>query len=212
MGLNGTNTEVTKKLNMDSTLETDHCQLREDKIEQITFHFKKIMQVLKLDLTDPSLKDTPERVAKMYIDEVFKGLNKDNFPKISLFENDYTYDEMIIVNDITLFSYCEHHFVPFMGKVHIGYYPSKKVIGLSKINRVIEFLSKKPQVQERLTVEIASTLSDLLKTEHIAVYIEANHLCVASRGVKDTNSLTKTGCYLGKFKDQNIKREFFKSF
>jgi GTP cyclohydrolase I len=119
---------------------------------------------------------------------------------------------MIIVNDITLFSYCEHHFVPFIGKVHVAYYPNKKVIGLSKINRLIEFISKKPQVQERLTVEIACTLSELLETKHVAVYIEANHLCVASRGVKDTNSLTKTGYYLGKFKDENVKREFIESF
>lgn len=212
MELNGINTKATKMLNMDATFDTDLCQSREDKIEQISFHFKKIMQVLNLDLNDPSLKDTPNRVAKMYVDEVFKGLNKDNFPKISLFNNDYSYDEMIIVNDITLFSYCEHHFVPFIGKVHVAYYPNKKVIGLSKINRVIDFISKKPQVQERLTVEIAYTLSELLETEHVAVYIEAKHLCVASRGVKDTNSLTKTGYYLGKFKSKEVKREFFESF
>ncbi len=201
MELNGISTKGTKKLNMDAILETDLCQSKEDKIEQITFHFKKIMQVLKLDLNDPSLKDTPKRVAKMYVDEVFKGLNKYNFPKISLFDNDYSYDEMIIVNDITLFSYLEHHFVPFMGKVHVAYYPNKKVIGLSKINRVIEFLSKKPQVQERLTVKIAYTLSELLETE-----------CVASKGVKETNSLTKTSYYLGQFKGQNVKREFLESF
>lgn len=210
MELNGIITKDTKRLNAD--FETRHGEAREDKIAQISFHFKKIMQVLQLDLDDPSLKDTPKRVAKMYVDEAFKGLDKDNFPQIALFDNNYGYDEMIIVNDITLFSYCEHHFVLFFGKVQVAYYPNKKVIGLSKVNRIIEFLSKKPQVQERLTVEIAYTLSELLETEHVAVYIQAKHLCVASRGIKDTNSLTKTGYYLGKFKDKNVKREFFKSF
>ncbi len=212
MELNGIKINGVKKLKMDATFETDLCKSREEKVNEITFHFKKIMQALDLDLDDPSLKDTPKRVAKMYVDEAFKGLNKENFPKISFFDNDYNYDEMIIINNITLFSYCEHHFVPFIGKVHVAYYPNKKVIGLSKINRIIEFLSKKPQVQERLTVEIARTLSELLATEHVAVYVEANHLCVASRGVKDTNSITKTGTYLGKFKSELVRREFTQSF
>lgn len=212
MELNGIKTNGTEKLNKDISFETLSFKSREEKIEQITFHFGKIMEALNLNLEDPSLKDTPKRVAKMYVNEAFKGLEQEGFPKISLFENDYRYDEMIIINNITLFSYCEHHFVPFMGKVHVAYYPNKKVIGLSKINRLIDFISKKPQVQERLTVEIARTLSKLLETEDVAVYIEANHLCVASRGIKDTNSCTKTGFYLGKFKNEAVRKEFTDSF
>lgn len=212
MKLNGFSTNGLKNMDMEAPIENNLCESREDRIEQIAFHFKKIMQTLKLDLDDPSLRDTPKRVAKMYIDEAFKGLDNDKFPKVSFFDKDYGYDEMIIVNNITLFSYCEHHFVPFMGRVHVAYYPNNKVIGLSKLNRIVEFISKKPQVQERLTVEIAHTLSELLETEHVAVNIEANHLCVASRGIKDTNSLTKTGCYLGKFKNNGIKKEFTESF
>ncbi len=184
----------------------------QDKITAITFHFQKIMEALELDLNDPSLKDTPKRVAKMYVNEAFKGLDNANFPAISLFDNEYLYDEMISVNDITLYSYCEHHFVPFMGKVHVAYFPNKKVIGLSKINRLVEFISKKPQVQEKLTVEIANTLSAVLDTQDVAVYVEANHLCVASRGIKDTKSITKTGIYLGKFEKQKVRKEFFNSF
>ena len=213
MKLNGHNYKSFKKEKMTETLlENNQRELKEVKIEKIAYHFKKIMQTLDLNMEDASIKDTPLRVAKMYVDEVFRGLDINNFPQVSFFDKDYGYDEMVVVNDITLFSYCEHHFVPFMGKVHVGYYPHKKVIGLSKLNRIVEFLSKKPQVQERLTVEIARKLSELLETEHIAVYIEANHLCVASRGIKDTNSVTKTSCYLGKFGNEEIRREFTSFF
>lgn len=179
---------------------------------KIAHHFGKIMEVLGLDLKDASLKDTPKRVAKMYLEELFVGLDPSQFPDISFFDNEYSFDEMVIVNDITLYSYCEHHFVPFIGKVNVAYFPNKKVIGLSKINRVVEYISKKPQVQEKLTVEIAQTLSRLLETKDVAVYVQANHLCVASRGVKDYNSYTKTGTYLGKFKSKKVKNEFMSSF
>lgn len=179
---------------------------------KIAHHFGKIMEVLGLDLNDPSLKETPKRVAKMYLEELFVGLDASQFPDVSFFDNNYGFDEMVIVNDITLYSYCEHHFVPFIGKVNVAYFPNKKVIGLSKINRVVEFISKKPQVQEKLTVEIAQTLSELLETRDVAVYVQADHLCVASRGVKDYNSYTKTGTYLGKFKSKKVRNEFMSSF
>lgn len=201
-----------KNIDKEASIGNNLYESRESKIDQIAFHFRKIMQTLELNLDDPSLRDTPKRVAKMYIDEAFIGLDNDKFPKVSFFDKDYGYDEMIIVNNITLFSYCEHHFVPFTGRVHVAYYPNTKVIGLSKVNRVVEYLGKKPQVQERLTVDIAHTLSKLLDTNHVAVYIEAHHHCVASRGIKDTNSLTKTSCYLGKFQIQKVKKEFMESF
>ncbi len=184
----------------------------EIKISKIAEYFGKIMDTLGLDLDDPSLRDTPERIAKMYVNEVFRGLDKSQFPEVSFFNNNYNFDEMVIVNDITLYSYCEHHFVPFFGKVNVAYYPNKKVIGLSKINRIVDFIAKKPQVQERLTVEIAQTLSSLLDTEHVAVYIQADHLCVASRGIRDHGSSTRTGSFLGKFKNENNKKEFMTSF
>lgn len=185
---------------------------KEDKISRIAEYFGKIMDTLGLDLEDPGLRDTPMRVAKMYVNEVFKGLDKTQFPEISFFDNKYSFDEMVIVNNISLYSYCEHHFVPFVGKVNVGYFPNKKVIGLSKINRIVDFIAKKPQLQERLTVEIAQTLSRLLGTEHVAVYIQADHLCVASRGIKDQGSSTRTGTFLGKFKNESNKSEFMASF
>ncbi|WP_255307396.1 GTP cyclohydrolase I FolE [Allomuricauda sp. CP2A] len=185
---------------------------KNDKIAEIAHHFGRIMEVLGLDLNDPSLRDTPTRVAKMYINEVFAGLDGTQFPEVSFFDNDYKFDEMVVVNDISLYSYCEHHFVPFFGKVNVGYFPNKKVIGLSKINRIVDFISRKPQVQEKLTREIAETLSAMLGTDHVAVYVEANHLCVASRGIKDHNSHTKTGSFLGKFKNEFIKKEFMTTF
>lgn len=184
---------------------------KDDKIRIIAHHFQKIMEALELDLENPSLRDTPGRVAKMYVEEAFIGLNPDKFPKISLFDNSYNYDEMIVVRDISLYSYCEHHFIPFFGVVHIAYLPSKNVIGLSKLNRVVEFLASKPQIQEKLTMEIANTLSDLLETEDIAVVVEATHLCVASRGIRDTQSNTKTASYRGKFTEKKLRANFLLS-
>ncbi len=180
----------------------------EEKIKKIEFHFAKIMNVLGLDLFDDSLSGTPHRIAKMYVEEIFSGLNPDNKPDISLFENKYGYREMLIEKDITLYSQCEHHFVPIIGKVHVAYIPDRQVIGLSKINRLVQYYAKRPQVQERLTVQISEALKDILHHNDVAVIIEANHLCVASRGIKDTNSLTATANYSGLFENEATKQEF----
>ncbi|MDL5512024.1 GTP cyclohydrolase I FolE [Arenibacter sp. M-2] len=182
-----------------------------DKIATIAFHFRKIMETLELNLEDPGLRDTPERVAKLYINEAFKGLDESNFPKISFFGNHYKYDEMILIKDITLYSYCEHHFVPFFGKVSIAYYPTNRVIGLSKINRIVQFIASKPHVQEKLTMELGTVLMNLLHTDDIAISIEAKHLCVASRGVSDTNSLTNTNFFSGKFRKGKVQNQYLKS-
>jgi len=178
------------------------------KIELIQKHFKEIMHILGLDLTDDSLKGTPNRVAKMYVKEIFSGLNPVNKPSVRLFENKYKYNEMLIEKDITLYSYCEHHFVPIIGKAHVAYISNGKVIGLSKINRLVEYYSKRPQVQERLTIQIAEALKEVLKTEDVAIVIDSAHLCVSSRGVKDTASTTITAHYSGKFKEDQTKNEF----
>ena len=182
----------------------------ETKIELIEKKFAEIMNVLGLDLNDDSLKGTPHRVAKMYVTEIFKGLNPANAPKVALFENKYQYDQMLIERDITLYSNCEHHFVPIVGKAHVGYISNGKVIGLSKINRIVEFFSKRPQVQERLTVQIANYLKEVLSTEDVAVVIDARHLCVSSRGVEDTSSSTLTATYFGKFKEFPTREEFLR--
>ncbi|EAR16145.1 GTP cyclohydrolase I [Robiginitalea biformata HTCC2501] len=169
------------------------------------------MQALGMDLSDTSLADTPMRVARMYVNETFRGLSAKNFPRISFFEKAPGTPEMIVVNDITLYSYCEHHFVPFFGKVHVAYIPGDRLLGLSKVNRVVDYLSRKPHLQERLTREIADTLSELLQTRHVAVFVEAQHLCVASRGVRDAKSITRTGCYLGQFQNTHTRAEFMAS-
>jgi GTP cyclohydrolase I len=179
-----------------------------EKIESIRFHFSKIMEALGLDLADDSLRETPERVAKMYVKEIFSGLNPANKPVISLFDNKYGYKEMLIEKDITLYSYCEHHFVPIIGRAHVAYIPDNKVLGLSKINRLVQFYSKRPQVQERLTIQIAEGLKDVLNHENVAVVIEASHLCVASRGINDTSSLTTTADFSGLFENQSTKQLF----
>jgi GTP cyclohydrolase I len=180
----------------------------DDKITKIEGHFREIMLTLGLDLTDDSLQGTPLRVAKMYVEEVFSGLNPKNQPNARLFENKYKYDQMLVEKEITFYSHCEHHFVPIYGKVHVAYFSSGKVIGLSKINRIVQYYAKRPQVQERLTVQIGKEMERALKTDHVAVVIDANHLCVASRGVGDTNSKTGTAYFSGKFRDENVKREF----
>lgn len=166
------------------------------------------METLGLDLTDDSLQGTPRRVAIMYVKEVFSGLNPKNEPKARLFENKYNYDQMLVEKEITFYSLCEHHFVPIYGKAHVAYFSSGNVIGLSKINRIVQYFSKRPQVQERLTVQIGKEMERVLNTKDVAVVIDANHLCVASRGVGDTNSKTGTAYFSGKFKDENVKREF----
>ena len=180
----------------------------EEKVERIENHFREIMNILGLDLTDDSLSGTPRRVAKMYVKEVFSGLNPKNHPAPKLFENKYNYDQMLVEKDITFYSHCEHHFVPIYGKAHVAYFSSGKVIGLSKINRIVQYYSKRPQVQERLTVQIGKELERILKTDDVGIVMDANHMCVASRGVSDTNSKTGTAYFAGKFKDENVKREF----
>lgn len=191
-----------------SGLENTYGLSDQDKIEKIAFHFKKIMKIMGLDLKDDSLKDTPNRVAKMYITEVFSGLDPKNKPEVKLFDNNYRYNEMLIEKNISLYSYCEHHFVPIIGKVHIAYFSKGKVIGLSKLNRMVQYFAKRPQVQERLTVQIAEGLQEALQSKDVAVVIDAVHLCVASRGIKDTNSSTITSNYSGIFQVQETKMEF----
>jgi GTP cyclohydrolase I len=171
----------------------------EEKKEKIAVLFKEIMDVIGLDLTDDSLKGTPKRVAKMYIEEIFSGLNPNNKPKIALFDNKYQYNQMLVEKNITFYSNCEHHFVPIIGKAHIAYISSGKVIGLSKLNRIVQYYAKRPQVQERLTNQIAEELKNALQTENVAVIIDAKHLCVASRGIKDDTSATVTAYYGGEF-------------
>jgi GTP cyclohydrolase I len=171
----------------------------QEKKKKIAVLFEEIMDVLGLDLTDDSLKGTPERVAKMYIDEIFSGLNSKNKPKVALFENKYRYNQMLVEKDITFYSNCEHHFVPIIGKAHVAYISSGKVIGLSKLNRIVQYYAKRPQVQERLTNQIAEELKGILGTEDVAVIIDAKHLCVSSRGIKDDTSATVTAFYGGAF-------------
>lgn len=170
-----------------------------EKKERIALLFEEIMDVMGLDLTDDSLKGTPKRVAKMYIDEIFSGLNPANKPKITLFDNKYQYNQMLVEKNITFYSNCEHHFVPIIGKTHVAYISSGKVIGLSKLNRIVQYYAKRPQVQERLTNQIAEDLKHILETKDVAVIIDAKHLCVSSRGIKDETSATVTSYYGGKF-------------
>jgi GTP cyclohydrolase I len=179
----------------------------EQKIEKIQHHFCQIMDILGLDLTDDSLKGTPKRVAKMYVNELFSGLNPASKPKISLFDNKYQYNQMLVEKDISFYSNCEHHFVPIFGKAHVAYFSSGKVIGLSKLNRIVNYYSKRPQVQERLTMQIANYLQEVLKTDDVAIIMDAKHLCVSSRGIKDNSSSTVTSFYGGKFKEEAIKKE-----
>jgi GTP cyclohydrolase I len=192
-------------------LRTDAFDMSDaDKIEEIAYYFQKIMHTLGLDLTDDSLKGTPKRVAKMYVQEIFSGLNPKNAPEPTLFDNKYQYNQMLVEKDITFYSHCEHHFVPIFGRAHVAYIAEGKVIGLSKLNRVVQHYARRPQVQERMTMQIAQALKDILGTENVAVLIDASHLCVSSRGIQDVNSKTVTSEYGGKFQDENTKSEFLK--
>jgi GTP cyclohydrolase I len=174
----------------------------QEKKEKIASLFEQIMDVMGLDLNDDSLRGTPKRVAKMYIDEIFSGLNPANKPKVALFDNKYQYNQMLVEKNITFYSNCEHHFVPIIGKAHVAYISSGKVIGLSKLNRIVQYFAKRPQVQERLTNQIAEELKGILDTEDVAVIIDAKHLCVSSRGIKDDTSSTVTSYFGGKFNNQ----------
>ncbi len=179
----------------------------EEKIARIEEHFKGIMETLGLDLNDDSLKGTPHRVAKMYVKEMFWGLNPDNKPPVSHFKNKFRYNEMLLEKDIHFYTNCEHHFVPFFGTAHIAYIPNGKVIGLSKLNRIVEYFAKRPQVQERMTMQIANELKHILGTDNVAVIINAKHLCVASRGIKDNSSHTTTAEYSGDFDNEATRTE-----
>jgi GTP cyclohydrolase I len=197
---------------LETPLRDDAFKMDDDlKVELIEKHFKEIMHILGLDLSDDSLRGTPHRVAKMYVKEVFAGLNPKNKPEPKLFENKYKYKEMLVEKDITFFSHCEHHFVPIYGKAHVAYISNGNVIGLSKINRIVQYFSKRPQVQERLTMQIGNDLREILGTEDVAVILDAYHMCVSSRGIKDTSSSTVTSFYSGKFEtDEQSRNEFLK--
>jgi GTP cyclohydrolase I len=185
---------------IDTPMKANAFEMSNDeKKQRISILFSEIMDVLGLDLTDDSLKGTPDRVAKMYIEEIFSGLDPENKPKVALFDNKYQYNQMLVEKDITFYSNCEHHFVPIIGKAHVAYKSSGKVIGLSKLNRIVQYYAKRPQVQERLTQQIANELKTVLETEDVAVIIDAKHLCVSSRGVKDDTSSTVTTYYGGIF-------------
>ncbi len=195
----------------DTPLRKDAFALNdEEKIEQIAEHFREIMNLLGLDLSDDSLNGTPHRVAKMYVKEIFSGLNPENRPTIRLFDNKYRYNEMLVEKDISFYSNCEHHFVPIIGRAHVAYISNGKVIGLSKINRIVQYYAKRPQVQERLTVQIIEDLKKTLGTDDVAVVIEASHLCVSMRGIEDTTSSTVTAQYSGKFLDESTRNEFLR--
>lgn len=205
LGDNHIGTSVETPLRSDAFAKTD-----DQKIESISFHYQKIMEELGLDLTDDSLSGTPYRVAKMYVKELFSGLDPKNKPKISVFDNKYQYSKMLIERDITFNSSCEHHFLPIIGKAHIGYISSGKVIGLSKMNRIVEYYGRRPQVQERMTMQIFDELKTALQTDDVIVVVEAEHLCVSTRGVNDKSSKTTTLEYGGQFGDNQIRKDFFK--
>ena len=179
-----------------------------EKIASIKEDVYKIMQTLGLDLEDDSLKGTPNRVAKMFVQEIFGGLHPDRKPKASTFDNKYKYNEMLVEKNITVYSTCEHHLLPIVGKAHIAYISNGTVIGLSKMNRIVDYYSKRPQVQERLTMQIVKELQNALNTEDVACIIDAKHLCVNSRGIRDIDSSTVTSEFGGAFKDTDRRREF----
>jgi len=195
----------------DTPLREDAFVMDDDlKMELISKHFREIMHILGLDLTDDSLRGTPDRVAKMYVKEIFSGLNPANKPKVALFENKYDYNQMLVEKDIVVHSNCEHHFVPIVGKVHVAYFSSGKVIGLSKINRLVHYYARRPQVQERLTKQIAEGLQEALQTKDVAVIVDAAHLCVSMRGVQDHGGTTITASYSGVFEQEHVRSEFLK--
>jgi GTP cyclohydrolase IA len=194
---------VTPTPTIDNGLSADQ------KIEILTELFGEVLNVLGMDLTNDSLKDSPARIARMYVNEVFKGLNPENFPKLTAIENEMAYDQMLVVRDISVISTCEHHFVTIDGKATVAYIPKDKVIGLSKINRIVDFFSRRPQVQERLTKQIADCLEFVLGTDDVAVHINAKHYCVISRGVEDHSSTTITSDLRGAFKDDSRTRGEF---
>ena len=195
---------------IDTPMKPNAFALSDDeKKESIAQLFAQIMDVMGLDLNDDSLRGTPKRVAKMFIDEIYSGLNPANKPKVALFENKYHYNQMLVEKDITFYSNCEHHFVPIIGKAHVAYISSGKVIGLSKLNRIVQYYAKRPQVQERLTNQIGIELQTILETPDVAVIIDAKHLCVSSRGIQDDTSATVTSFYGGAFNTPEKIQELY---
>jgi GTP cyclohydrolase I len=194
---------------LETPLREDAFELSDiEKIALIQKDVKSIMNTLGLDLTDDSLKGTPSRVAKMFVQEIFGGLHPDRKPKASTFDNKYKYNEMLVEKNITLYSTCEHHLLPIVGKAHIAYISNGTVVGLSKMNRIVDYYAKRPQVQERLTRQIVKELQDVLHTDDVACVIDAKHLCVNSRGIRDVDSSTVTSEFGGKFKNIETRREF----
>ena len=215
--------EITKDLLMDemgdshaspssvTPMKSDAFSISDsEKKEKIEKHFFEIMETLGLDMTDDSLKGTPHRVSKMFVNEIFSGLNPKNKPKMSTFSNKYNYDKMLVEKNISVNSTCEHHFLPIVGKAHVAYISTGNVIGLSKMNRIVDYYSRRPQVQERLTIQILEALKIALNSESVAVVIEAQHLCVTSRGITDRTSTTVTVQYSGEFCNDSTKSEFLK--
>lgn len=196
-------------VSVETPLRDDAFDMSDDeKVEIIEKHFKIIMETLGLDTTDESLKGTPYRVAKMFVNEIFKGLKPNNKPVAKQFSNNYEYGDMVVEKNIQVSSFCEHHFLPFIGKAHVAYISNGKVIGLSKINRIVDHFSRRPQVQERLTLQIANELQRSMGTDDIAVFIESKHFCVSMRGIQDTASTTITSEYRGAFKKQEVQQKF----
>jgi GTP cyclohydrolase I len=195
--------------NMETPLKKDAFVLsNEEKISKVEDSFREIMDTLGLDLNDDSLAGTPKRVAKMFVNEIFGGLHPDRKPKASTFENKYQYGEMLVEKNIVVYSTCEHHFLPIVGRAHVAYISKGKVIGLSKMNRIVDYYAKRPQVQERLTKQIVAALQDALGTEDVACLMDAKHLCVNSRGIRDIESSTVTAEFGGAFKQEEKKRDF----
>lgn len=203
IGENHIGTSATTPLREDAFKLSD-----EEKIELIQDNVKDILNTLGMDLTDDSLKGTPKRVAKAFVNELFAGLNPANKPKLSTFDNNYKYGEMLVEKNIVVYSTCEHHLLPIVGRAHVAYMSKGKVIGLSKMNRIVEHFAKRPQVQERLTMQVVQALQEALGTDDVACVIDAKHLCVNSRGIKDIESSTVTSEYGGQFKNKDTKREF----
>ena len=197
----GTSAETPLKKDAFVLSNVEKTLLIEGKIQEV-------LEILGMDLTDDSMSGTPRRVAKMFVNEIFSGLDPKNKPKSSTFENKYKYGEMLVEKNITLYSTCEHHLLPIVGKAHIAYISSGTVVGLSKMNRIVDYFSKRPQVQERLTLQVVNELKKVLKTKNVACVIDAKHLCVNSRGISDISSSTVTSEFSGKFKGKDVKREF----
>ncbi|MCB0734704.1 MAG: GTP cyclohydrolase I FolE [Flavobacteriales bacterium] len=202
---------MTRSDDINTPIRPDAFELSDqEKIEKIETHVRSILDILGMDLKDDSLARTPHRVAKMYVQELFSGLNPDNKPRVTLFENKYQYSQMLVEKEIAVFSTCEHHLVPIYGKAHVAYISNGEVIGLSKINRIVRYFCRRPQVQERLTRQIAAELRKTLKTEDVAVVIDAAHMCVAARGVEDVNSSTVTADLGGQFQNEATRLEFLR--